>query len=118
MITELLKLHNQLKIYHWQTESYAQHQAFGSAYGDLTDLIDEFIEVFMGKNARIKGKNGFSIELNNIDNSDANKFIDDNIEFLTGIESKLGEGYNGELLNIRDEMVAVLNKLKYLLTLK
>jgi len=118
MITELLTLQNQLKIWHWQTESYAQHQALGGAYDDLGELIDEFIEVFQGKNARIKGKDGFTIKLTNID-GDINKFIDSNIDYLTdGIFKSLGEGYNDDLLNIRDEMVAVLNKLKYLLTLK
>ena len=117
MITELLTLQNQLKIWHWQTESYAQHQALGGAYDDLGELIDEFIEVFQGRYARIKAKDSFKIDLKNYDGNMVD-FINKNIQYLVGMEKGLEEGYNDELLNIRDEMVAVLNKLKYLLTLK
>jgi hypothetical protein len=31
----LLGILNQLKVLHWQTQSYAKHQAFGGAYDDL-----------------------------------------------------------------------------------
>ena len=27
---------------HWQTDTYASHQAFGGIYGSLDDTIDEF----------------------------------------------------------------------------
>jgi hypothetical protein len=120
IITTLLTLSNQIKIYHWQTDSYAAHKALDKAYEKLVDLTDDFIEVFQGKNARIKGKDGFTIKLNNIsDISGINEFIDINIIYLTTeLENGLGEGYNDELLNIRDEMVATLQQLKYLLTLK
>jgi len=65
IVTNLLTLHNQLKIHHWQTKSYAEHQALGGAYDEFSDLIDEFIEVFMGKYGRIESKDGFKIELSN-----------------------------------------------------
>lgn len=117
MITELLTLQNQLRIYHWGTTSYAEHVALGQTYSDLDGLIDEFIEVFQGKYARIKAKDGFNIKLKNIDDNIVD-FIDSNIKYLVNMDSGLEKGYNGELLNIRDEMVATLQKLKYLLTLK
>ena len=48
-ITNLLTMHNQFKVYHWQTQkkpgSFAQHNAFGTAYDDLTEKIDDFIEI-------------------------------------------------------------------------
>ena len=43
IVTNLLTLHNQLKIHHWQTKSYAEHQALGGAYDEFSDLIDGFI---------------------------------------------------------------------------
>jgi hypothetical protein len=117
MITELLTLQNQLKVWHWQTESYAQHQALGKAYDELGESIDEFIEVFQGKYARIKAKDIFKIDLKNYDGNMV-VFINKNIQYLVGMDKGLEEGYNDELLNIRDEMVATLQQLKYLLTLK
>ena len=82
LITKFLTLHNQLKVYHWQTESYAQHQAFGGAYDAFTGYIDQFIEEFMGKNARIMAKGGFKVESSNISDKDPEKFIEEFITFL------------------------------------
>ena len=48
IITPLIQFQQQLRIFHWQTDSYAQHRAFGSAYEELDDLIDTFVETFMG----------------------------------------------------------------------
>ncbi len=59
LISKLLTLHNQLKVYHWQTDSYAQHQAFGGAYDAFTGHIDQFVEEFMGQYSRIMNKEGF-----------------------------------------------------------
>ena len=36
-------------IMHWQTESYAAHQALGMYYSDIHDLIDDVIEAYQGK---------------------------------------------------------------------
>jgi hypothetical protein len=118
MITNFLKLQDQLRIYHWQTKSYAEHEAFGKTYEGLNDLIDEFIEIFMGKNGRIVSKNDFEITLKNYGEGNVSNFIDDQIKFLSEeLPTKISES-DTDLLNIRDEMVGLLNKLKYLLTLK
>ena len=118
MITELLKLQSQLRIFHWQTESYAQHNAFGQTYEALDDLIDTFIEVFSGKYGKIKSNEGFSLTLENLSDNPI-EFIDNNISYLLSeLPSKLDKEKDTDLLNIKDEMLACLNKLKYLLSLK
>lgn len=117
LLTDLLTLQNQLKIFHWQTKSYAQHVAFGGAHDDLISLIDEFIEVFQGKYGRIKAKDVFVIELHNL-KEDYKNSINTNIEYLTNDVPKALSTKDTDLLNIRDEMLSVLNKLKYLLTLE
>lgn len=118
IVTNLLTLHNQLKIHHWQTKSYAQHQAFGSTYDAFTPLIDEFVEVFMGKYGRIKSQDGFSIKLLNLDSLSENELIEKYIKyFTTDLTDQLDKDKDTDLLNLRDEMLSELNKLKYLLTL-
>jgi len=117
IVTTLLTLQNQLKIHHWQTKSYAEHQALGSAYDEFSDLIDEFIEVFMGKYGRIESKNGFKIELANYNDISPTDFVDKYVNYLVNELPKSLEKTDTDLLNIRDEMLAQLNKLKYLLTL-
>lgn len=116
LISPLIRIQEQLRIFHWQTESYAQHKAFGKAYEELGDLIDQFVEVYMGKNGKVKAKLTYSIELDNLGDN-YKEYIDSYIAYLLGMSSELSEN-DSDLLNIRDEMLAVLNKLKYLLSLK
>ena len=54
LITPFLKIQQQLRIFHWQTESYAQHKAFGKAYEEFDDLIDTFVETYIGKYGKVK----------------------------------------------------------------
>ena len=117
LITKFLALHNQLKVYHWQTDSYAQHQAFGGAYDAFTGHIDQFVEEFMGQYSRIMNKEGFKVESSNITDKDPEKFIEEYISFLVTELPKGIKPTDTNLLNIRDEMLGELQKLKYLLTL-
>jgi hypothetical protein len=117
IVTNLLTLQNQLKIHHWQTKSYAEHKALGRAYDEFSGLIDEFVEVFMGKYGRVESKNGFNIELANYKDISATDFADKYIDYLVNELPKSLEESDTDLFNIRDEMLAQLNKLKYLLTL-
>ena len=117
IVTNLLTLHNQLKIHHWQTKSYAEHQALGTTYDEFTDLIDEFIETLMGKYGRVKSESGFKIELSNYEDLSTVDFVDKYIDYLIKEVPKGLEETDTDLLNLRDEMLGQLNKLKYLLTL-
>lgn len=109
-------MQNQFRVFHWQTQSYAQHQAFGNAYETLDGLIDEFVEIYQGKNGIVKPGEGFKIKLENLDGSPSD-MIDVFIEFLQNdLPNQLDEN-DTDLLNIRDEMMGLLNKTKYLLML-
>jgi DNA-binding ferritin-like protein len=117
IITNLLTIQNQMRVFHWQTQkkpgSFAQHEAFGKAYESLDPLIDDFIEVFQGKKGAIMGRNGFTIKLENLSN-DAEKFIDDYADFLINtLPQSLDSNTDTDLLNIKDEMLAILNQTKY-----
>jgi len=117
LIAPFLKIQQQLRVFHWQTESYAQHKAFGKAYENLDELIDQFIEVFTGKYGRPKAKFTYNIELKNYDENFVTE-IDDAIYFLIEIAKTLDATADTDLLNIRDEMLSELNRLKYLLSLR
>jgi len=116
LISPLIKIQEQLRVFHWQAETYAQHKAFGKAYEDLGDLIDNFVEIFMGKIGKVKAKVTYSIELDNLEENHI-EYINGYISYLNSLSSEL-EPEDTDLLNLRDEMLGVLNKLKYLLTLK
>jgi len=59
-----------------------------------------------------------SIILQNIGEVNLEDFLETVIEFLLSFNNKLNSGKDSDLLNLRDEMLAAINKLKYLLTLK
>jgi DNA-binding ferritin-like protein len=115
-ITGLLTLQNQLRIFHWQTTSFAEHQAFGEAYTALDPLIDSFIETMMGKKGRIIASGGFKIDLANYREADPMTFLKKYDAFLSALDSELTEA-DTELKNIRDDMKGVVNHTLYLLTL-
>jgi hypothetical protein len=117
LIVPFITLQEQLRVFHWQSDTYAQHKAFGKAYDDLGDLIDQFVEVYSGKFGKPKAKFKYSLTLSNFE-GDYVEFIDSSIAFLDEFNAEFDSNKDSDLLNIRDEMKGVLNRLKYLLTLK
>jgi hypothetical protein len=118
LVIKFLTLQQQFRILHWQTKSYAKHNAYGTIYESLDGFIDEFIEIYMGKYGRVSFNGDGNILLKNTDSLDLNLFIKDNIYWLKSLSTKLNSENDSDLLNIRDEIMGSLNKLRYLLTLK
>lgn len=114
-----LGLQNQFKIMHWQTKGYARHQAFGNIYEALDLLIDSYVEVSMGKFGRFTlDETTRNIEIFNLQDIEIVKFLQKIKQFLIGLSGELSSETDTDLLNIRDEMLAEVNKLAYLLTLE
>lgn len=119
IVTKLLTYQNQVKILHWQTTSYSEHQSLGSLYENLSGIIDEFVEVFMGKYGRILAQNNFSLTLENYKNMSPTVLMSEmETYFINEMPNMLNAKTDTDLLNIRDEMLASVNKTKYLLSLK
>jgi DNA-binding ferritin-like protein len=118
VIIELLTIQNQFRIYHWQTKSFSRHKAFGKIYSNLEDLIDNFVEVCMGKHGRPNFEGQVSLVLSDLKELDPSHFCDTVIDFLIDLNNKYDKTKDSDLLNIRDEMMSLVNRLKYLLTLK
>lgn len=119
IVTKLLTYQNQVKILHWQTTSYSEHKSLGDLYSSLSDQIDEFIEVFMGKNGRIVAQTNFNLTLQNYSALAPMDLMNQMIAYLSNeLPTMLDSGRDTDLLNLRDEILASVNKTKYLLTLK
>ena len=111
----LVAIQTQLRFFHWQTKSYARHQAYGGTYSAMNGLIDSFVEVLMGKYGRVPA---MPFKLYNRNEKDIISFIDETISYLLNLNNTLNSQTDSDLLNIRDEMLAEFNKLRYLITLK
>lgn len=119
LITTLLTLQAQLRVLHWQTKSYAEHQALGGLYGDLDGQIDEFVETFSGRYGVPVAKNDYKLTLVNYkDNAGVVQILDTAIAYMMKDVPAMLKPEDTDLLNIRDEMVGSMNKTKYLLRLK
>jgi hypothetical protein len=115
IIQNFLTILNQLKMYHWTTDSYARHKAFGKAYDELEELVDSFVEILLAKNG--KDVPSMNIRIFSESDMDITSALNDIISFLSSeLPPILGEG-DSDLLNIKDEMLGVVNRTKYLLTL-
>jgi DNA-binding ferritin-like protein len=113
-----LGLQAQLRIFHWQTKGYARHNAFGVTYDTLEDLIDTFVEEAMGKYGRFTlDDETNTIQLANLKELKPEAMLDVIISALNQFSEQLEES-DTNLLNVRDEMLGAINKLKYLLTLE
>ena len=111
-------LREQVKLYHWQTHLYARHKATDDVIKSLDEHIDLFVEVYMGKYGRPNiTKTTNTIQVRNMADKSAMKFIKDCIAHLTGPFTKSLKVTDTDLLNIRDEILGELNQLLYLFTL-
>ncbi len=116
-----LEMLNIVKLYHWKTLKYSEHKATDELYDELNDKIDEFVETFIGKTGKrinlTNIKNMRLIDFNNVD--DFKKLIENSKTYLINMSnSPIFSIENSDLLNIRDEILGILNKFTYLLTLK
>lgn len=112
-----LELLNMIKLYHWKTRSYAQHEATDKLYESLNKHIDEFIEVLIGKYS--KRIHLVSKKSNLIDAKDGNEFrekLHEYIDFLNNLDKVFPAKKNSDILSIRDQIIIDINKFLYLMT--
>jgi len=111
-------LREQLKLYHWQTIQYSRHKATDDLIKSLDESIDLFVEVYMGKYGRPNiTRTTNTVQIRNMSDKNATKFVKDAIEYLQGPLTKSLKGNDTDLTNIRDEMLGNLHQILYLFTL-
>jgi len=116
IIGPLIQFRNQLQLFHWQADTYAQHKAFGRAYKGLEEPIDTFVEVYIGIFGHQVSTSQFDFNIKSFSNENISIVIEDFLDFLTEITKTFYK--HTDLLNIKDTILAQVNQLKYLLTLK
>ena len=115
IVTSLLTIRNQVKLYHWQTGSFARHKATDDLTAALDTNIDAFVESYMGRYGRPKVSG--SIKLHNFSESAAKSFVAQQTAYLSKVLPKKIKSTDTDLLNLRDTILGDLNKVLYLFTL-
>ena len=112
-------MHNQIKLYHWQTRSYERHIASDTLYNGLLPLIDRFMEIYQGKyNMRVNSsEKNIHIGLHQCSDKEMEEFLRTCTAYLQSLKH-LDSKENSDLMNIRDDMVGLLNQTLYLFSFK
>jgi DNA-binding ferritin-like protein len=122
VIPLLLEMLDTIKVFHWRTHIFATHKATDGLHEELSGKVDEFVEVLLGKIGKDRFK---ALRIPSVhvqvwrDNAESKRAVGRYVKELTGLShsADVDKSADVDLLNLRDEMVAHLNKYLYLLTL-
>jgi len=106
-IGTLFQSRDMMHIAHLQTTSFAEHKALNEYYEGILDLTDTFTEAYFGRNKRVE------IVIPESKNMDAVSHLKE----LQSIIDAERNNYTSEIQNIMDEMLGLIDKILYLLTL-
>jgi hypothetical protein len=119
IVTYFLTLQSNIKLYHWMTPSYPRHVASDKLLHELTEQIDKFVEVYIGKygHPKLSGKD-LSGSLTLATDQSVVALLNKTLTYLLTDINTYVKKEDVDLLTIRDEMVASINQAKYLFALK
>ena len=102
-----LEYSNQIRYYHWQTKSFAQHEALGKFYEGISGTLDTLVEIWSGRLGNIKVDQG-SVEL--VDYTDVESVIE-SAEALRQAWEDFGDTIKyGDVKDQIDDLVSILRK--------
>jgi hypothetical protein len=115
LLCEMLEASAQSKVFHWQTSSFAEHDALQEFYEGFNELMDKFIESYQGCYGRIML--GCDIEVKPYTMDAPVAFLEDFKSYISGGARMLVLG-NSALTNILDEINGLVEQTLYRLTFK
>jgi hypothetical protein len=118
LVVFFFELRANLYLYHLTTYSHPRHLAAGTLVTAFDLLIDRFLEAYFGKYGRPDAFSETKLNLSKLSDSAALFELDDYINFLNNEVPTFVKPTDTDLINIRDEMVGLLNNNKYLFLLK
>lgn len=117
IVSTMLEMINAVKVYHWNTRSFAEHKATDELYGKLNEHVDQFVEVLLGKQGDRLDRLDRRIELlQPKDKTDFKNRIFQYRAFLMHLDTCLHDKRDTDLLSIRDDILSDVNQFIYLLT--
>lgn len=115
LLCEMLEASAQAKVFHWQTSSFAEHDALQEFYEGFNELMDKFIESYQGCYGRIMM--GCDLEVKPYTMEAPVAFLTDFKNYISGGARMLVLG-NTALSNILDEINGLVEQTLYRLTFK
>jgi hypothetical protein len=103
------------KVYHWNTQSYAKHKATCAFNTSLLEIIDKFVEVYIGRFGVKPNISNITLDPSKLTDDGFIQMLHKSVNYLETFDAMFKKT---ELLNIRDELLASINQTIYLLNLK
>jgi hypothetical protein len=118
IVETFLAILNAVKLYHWKTKSYAQHQSTDQLHAKLSEDIDKFVEILIAKSRKRIDMFTKTLRLYDFNNKRQLKSkMFEFREFLLDLDRVFDSKKDNDLFNIRDDMITEVNQFLYLLTL-
>ena len=121
IVVYFLEMLHTIKLFHWKTTGYAIHKATDDLHSKLSESVDSFVEIMLGKHGgRIQLQSQTTLTVKDYASTAKDSFkkeIEEYKNFLQKLTNTLDASKDSDLLNIRDEMLGQLNQFTYLLTL-
>lgn len=112
LVQLLLGLQTDIKMFHWQTRSYAVHVETGKLFDSIIALTDTFIEQYMGTYGRPRMAASASVPLRNMTKAALVAALKSAMTQLASVVPT-----DTHLQNLKDEINGELAKALFLLTL-
>jgi len=117
IVSTFLEMLNTIKVYHWNTYSYAEHKATDELYAKLNEHIDSFVEVLLGKQGDRLNRLDHQVPMLRYRHTlDFKQKIFQYRDYLTKMNECFDSTADTDLLNIRDEILGDINQFLYLMT--
>lgn len=115
--TILFHARQQAHFWHLDTKSYAEHKALDSFYTELLDLIDSLLETYLGKGKKVDfGK--IRMTFNPYKREAMIEYFKKLARYVARAKKSMNGPNDGDIANIMDEILALINKTLYMFTLK
>jgi DNA-binding ferritin-like protein len=128
IINLLLQFRTDIKMFHWQTNSFAYHKISDELLSSIDDLSDQLVEALSGvlntrPSMRLRDPTHPCPKVNSsilVRNIELDLFLNelDRVSDVLRNATSISSLKFSEIANIRDEILGAIDKAKYLMTFK
>jgi len=115
--TILFHARQQAHFWHLDTKSYAEHKALNNFYEELLNLIDSLMETYLGKGKKVDFGQ-IRMTFNKYSREKMIEYFQKLARYIARAKKSMSGPNDGDIANIMDEILALINRTLYMFTLK
>ena len=111
---DLFEVQTNVKLYHWKTKSYSRHKAADELHSQLQALGDSLIETMSTRYGRPDNTHEIVVRVKDLTDSSIIGYLEKYCKTVNGYKF---DKTHTDLMSIRDDILAAVNKSLYLMSL-